>query len=195
MRKITILCCLLLFTFAVGPKTFAQDAAGVAKTGDSAKPAVPPVHYYQLQFVVEELGADGKPVNSRTYSTTVNTGDRTTMSIRSNSRIPIATGPTASNSNSVSALVNQQFQFVDVGVNIDSRDTREVGNKLAINLTAELNGLAQSSDANMHQPATRQNRWQATILIPVGKPSVAFASDSPDNKGSTRLVVTATLLQ
>jgi hypothetical protein len=194
MRKITILCCLLLLALVVGQKTFAQNAGGAsAKTEDSAKPAAPPIHYYQLQFVVEELGADGKPVNSRTYWTTVNTGDRNTMSIRSGSRVPVATSPVASNS--VSALVNQQFTYVDVGVNIDSRDTHEVGNKLAINLTADLTGLAQLPDADTHLRVTRQNRWQATILIPVGKPTVAFASDSLDSKGSTRLMVTATLLQ
>jgi hypothetical protein len=33
------------------------------------------------------------------------------------------------------------------------------------------------------------------VLIPIGKPSVVFTSDSLDNKGSMQLVVTATPLQ
>ena len=192
MRKITILCCLLLLTLSLGRKTFAQDTANTQtpKAQDTVKPAAAPVHYYHLDFVIEELGSDGKPVNSRNYSTTVNTEDRGTMSIRSGSRIPIATGSSAT-----SGKENEQFQFLDVGVNIDIRNTHEIGNKLALSLTTDLTGSAEPIDASMRWPVTRQNRWQATILVPVGKPTVAFASDSIDNKGETRVVVTATLLQ
>jgi hypothetical protein len=193
MRKITILCCLLLLMHSVGQKTFAQDTANTQtpKAQDTVKPASPPVHYYHLDFVIEELGTDGKPVNSRNYSTTVSTGPHGGMSIRTGSRIPIATGSTTANGRTDA----MQFQYIDVGVNIDVEEVREVGNQLAINLTADLTGPAQSDDPSVHQPIIRQNRWHAPLLVPIGKPSIAFTSDSLDNKGGTRVMVTATPIQ
>jgi hypothetical protein len=194
MRKINIFCCLLLLTLAFGYRTFAQDTSNAQeapKAQDSAKPATPPIHYYHLDFQIEELGADGKPVNSRTYSTSVSTDNHGNMSIRVGSKIPISTGSTFNDGKTVST----QFNYQDVGVDIDVLETHDVGRLIALNLTADVSGLAQASDANIRQPVIRQNRWHATVLIPVGKPTVIFTSDSIDSKGSTRVVVTATLLQ
>ena len=193
MRKITILCCVLLLTLTVGRNTFAQETVNTqaAKAQDTVKPAAPPVHYYHLDFVIEELGTDGKPVNSRSYSTTVGTGPRNGTSIRTGSRIPIATGSMTSSGKTEAT----QIQYIDVGVNFDVEDVHEVGGQLAINLKAEITGQAEPGDPSLHQPVIRQNRWQAPVLIPIGKRSVAFTSDSLDNKGGTRVVVTATLLQ
>ena len=193
MRKITMLCCLLLLTLPVGQKTLAQDTANTQapKAQDAAKAAVPPVHYYHLDFVIEELGSDGKPVNSRSYSTTVATGPHGGMSIRTGSRIPVATGSTSANGKTETT----QFQYVDVGVNFDVEEVHEVGSQLSINLTTDLTGLGEPVDPTTHQPIVRQNRWRAPVLIPIGKPSVAFKADSLDSKGGTRVVVTATPLQ
>jgi hypothetical protein len=185
MRKITIFCCLLLLSLTMGRKTFAQDTINTQASNaqDTAKAAAPPVHYYHLEFVIEEVEADGKPVNSRRYSTTVGTGPRNGMSIRTGSRIPIATG------------LQSQYQYIDVGVNFDVEEVHEVGSLLAINLTADLTGQAESTDPGLHQPIIRQNKWHAPVLIPIGKPTVAFTSDSLDDKGGTRVVVTATALR
>ena len=193
MRKLTILCCLLLLTLSTARRSFAQDTSNAQqapKAQDTAKPA-PPIHYYHLDFAIEELGSDGKPVNSRTYSTTVNTDIHSTMSIRIGSRIPISTGSTFNDGKTVST----QYQYEDVGVNIDVLDAHEVGRLLALNLSADLTSLGESTDPSIRQPVIRQNRWHAGVLIPVEKPTVVFTSDAIDNKGSTRLVVTATQLQ
>lgn len=37
-----------------------------------------------------------------------------------------------------------------------------------------------------------QNTWQSRVLVPIGKRTVVFTSDSLDSKGSTRVVVTVT---
>jgi hypothetical protein len=194
MRKITIFCCLLLLTLPFGHRTPAQDAGNApqaAKAQDTAKPPAPPVHYYHLDFVVEEVGSDGKPVNSRTYSTTVNTSSpRGGMSIRTGSRIPISTG-----SFNDGKTQNMQFQYENVGVYIDVGEAHEIDRELALNVSTELTSLAAAADPDTRQPVIRENKWQAPILIPIGKPSVVFTSDSLDSKGSTRVVVTATLLQ
>ena len=193
MHKITMICCLLLLALPARQKTLAQDTANTQgpKAQDTMKTAAPPVHYYRLDFLIEELGSDGKPVNSRSYSTTVATGPHGGMSIRTGSRIPVAIGSMSANGKTEST----QFQYVDVGVNFDVEEVHEVGSLLAINLTTDLTGLGEPMDPTTHQPIIRQNRWRAPVLIPIGKPSVAFKSDSLDNKGGTRVVLTATPIQ
>lgn len=182
MRKTIVVSCFVLFVFTLASHTWAQDQAKPAEPAKAAEP----VHYYHLEMVVQELGTDGKPTNSRTYTTTVSTDDRGSASIRTNSKIPIVTGSSAGNTS---------FQYQNVGVNIDARGAREVGRQLSFNLTADISSVAENRDANLHEPIIRQNRWQAVVLIPVGKPSVVFTSDALDSRGSMQLAVTATPMQ
>ena len=177
MRKITLYCCLLLLIVSCGRTALAQEAPKAPET-----PA-PPAHYYHVDFVVQELGSDGKAMNSRSYTTTVNTGSHEFISIRASSRIPVSTG------------VEHQFQYTDVGINIDARDAHEIGRQLALNLTADVSSIAATTDQSLRQPIVRQNKWQAAVLIPVGKATVVFASDALESKGSMQLMVNATPLQ
>ena len=196
MRQITLVCCLLFFTVIPGQKILAQDASGgqqSPKAQNSVPTPAPPTHFYRLDFAVEEIGADGKPVNSRAYSTVLGTDSHELMSIRTGSRFPIATGAFAATGNT--PVQSTQFQYVDLGVNFDVRDVREIGRQLSLNLTADLTGLAGPSDSATHQPVIRHNRWQGNVLIPIGKPTVVFSSDSLDSKGGTRILVTSTPLQ
>lgn len=188
MRKITFICCLLLCSLLVSHKAFAQDS----KPQESAKAPESPAHYYHLDFLVQELGADGKATNSRKYTTTVCTGLNETASIRAGSRIPVATG---SYGEMKSSIVNTQIQYMDVGVNIDASRAHEIDHQLYLDLTAAISSMAESSNQDLHQPVIRQNRWQSGVLFPIGKPTVVFTSDSLDSKGSMRVMVTATPLQ
>jgi hypothetical protein len=191
MRKSILTCCLLLTAAAFVPRAFSQDAA---KPVETPKAADPPAHYYHLEIVVQELGADGKATNSRSYTTTVSTDSREAQSsIRVGSRVPVLTGSFSTGGDNKG--VSTQFQYIDVGVNIDARRTREIGRQLSIDLTADVSSVASAPDPALHQPVVRQNKWQAVVLIAVGKPTVVFTSDSLDSKGSMQLVVTATPLQ
>jgi hypothetical protein len=177
MRKIAGSLLLLAVAVLLHPAC-AQDAP---KSNEAAKAAdTTPAAFYHLLFVVQELGADNKPVNSRSYTTTVSTNN--IGSIRTGSRIPVATGTNA-------------FQYVDVGVNFDIRQVTEIHHQLSLNLSAEISSLAETYDPNVHQPVIRQNSWHASVLIPIGKATTVFTSDALDNKGSLQVVVTATPLQ
>jgi len=192
MRKTNLICCILLAASAFAPRAFAQETP---QTAETAKTPEPPARYYHLEIVVQELGADGKATNSRSYTTTVSTDSREAQSsIRVGSRIPIASGSFTSGGDN-KPVVNTQFQYIDVGVNIDARRTREIGRQLSIDLTADVSSVASATDSALHQPIVRQNKWQAVVLIAVGKPTVVFTSDSLDSKGSMQLVATATPLQ
>lgn len=184
MRRMIFISCLLLFGFAYPSRAQAQDEP---KPAEAAKAAEPTTHYYHLELVVQELGKDGKPTNSRTYTTTVSTSTREMASIRTSSKIPIVTSETGSPS-------NFQYQYQNVGVNIDAQHAHEVGGELSLDLTADISTVADT-DARLRAPIIRENRWQSVILIPVGKPAVVFTSDALDSKGSMQLVVTATPMQ
>ena len=180
MKRTLMLCCVGLLAVVCCRIVLAQEDG---KGPDAAKAPELPVHFYHLEFVVQELGTDGKPVNSRSYTTMLSNGRGFVGSIRTGSRVPIQTSPSA-------------FQYMDVGVNFDVRNLRETNGKLAIDLAADISSLA--TPAGMSQPSTpvtRNNKWQAPILIPLSKPTVVFTSDSLDTKGAMQVVVTATPLQ
>jgi hypothetical protein len=193
MRKITLACCLVFLALAFGPKSFAQDDA---KTQDAAKTPAPPNHYYHLDIVVQEVSAEGKPVNSRSYSTTVVTNSHDRPSIRANSRIPVVTGVIPADAKD-NAAVNTQIEHHDIGVRIDISDVHDVGRLLTFNLVADVASIGgtETFGTNVHEPTIRHNQWDSAVLIPIGKPTVVFKSDDLDSKGSVQVVVTATLLQ
>jgi hypothetical protein len=190
MRKLALYCCILLLTPSLGTIIFAQsteDTENAPKAPHTANTPAPPAHYYHLDFVVEELNADGKPTNSRAYSTTASTNPKSYMLIRTETKVPVDIGPGVG--------TQRQFEWSDVHINIDVRSANEVGRQLALDLSADLVSLASSSDPSIQKPVTRQNKWQALVLVPVGKPTAVFKSDNLDGKGAKQLVVTATLLQ
>lgn len=195
MRKITIVSILLLATAGFGHKMIAQDQPSTSQP-PSAHDSAPHEHFYHLDFVVEDLNAEGKVVNSRNYSTTVSTNSHGTMSIRSGSKIPIATGSYSSgNGKEANPQVDTQFQYVDVGADFDVHDVHEVSSQLAFDLTAALSSVTAEVDLGAKEPVIRQNKWQAWVLIPIGKQSAVFSSDSEDSKGSTRVLVTAKAIE
>ena len=197
MRKIAISCFLLLILPFAG-RAFAQDEQQPkveSKAPEAAKQTEPPLHYYHLDFVVQEVGENGKPVNSRSYSCTVSTAYQEEDQIRIGSRVPIATGPTSSGAEPV----NVQYQFEDVGVNFDVKAVREVGSKLAMHLGAEVTGTGTGVHVggpnSIVVPVKNHNTWRTPVFIPIGKPTVVFTSDDIGSKGGMQVVVTATLLQ
>ena len=90
MRKIMSICGFLALALSFNHQILAQDAA---RAQDTTKAPEPPVHYYRLEFVAQEIGADGKPVNSRSYAGMASTGRvQGIVSVRTGSRIPVVTG-------------------------------------------------------------------------------------------------------
>jgi hypothetical protein len=197
MRKIAI-SCLLLLTLPFAGRVFAQgEQQAASKAPESAKAAEPPAHFYHIDLVVKEIGEDGKPTNSRNYSCTVSTARGEREQVRIGSKVPIATGSFMTNS--ANAEVNTQFQYQDVGVSFDVSDVHEMGEKLAMDLQASISGVGTNvrfgGENGITEPIVRQNRWQAPVLIPIGKPTTVFTSDDTDTKGGMQVVVTATPLQ
>lgn len=156
---------------------------------DTAAPS--PQHFYRLHFAVAELDALGKATNTRIYEETIATaggqpvGDQ---QIKTGSRVPIATGSYGSNS-----TANTQFQYIDLGVNLDVHDASEKGDRLGLRLKAEISSIARQTEiAGTGEPVIRQNVWDSLVLVTIGKPTVVFSSDDLDSKGKMQVELTAT---
>jgi hypothetical protein len=139
--------------------------------------------FYHLDFVVKEV-ADGKVINARNYSIIISTGrSGPGDSIRTGNKVPAQTGNPSPNA----------YDYIDVGVNIDCRDAREVESQLALNVAAELSNLAPGQTATSGSlPLLRQNKWRSDVILPLRKPTVIFSSDDPTSTHRMQVELTAT---
>jgi hypothetical protein len=148
----------------------------------------PPDHYYRLNLTVEQTNDAGQVTNSRSYVATIVTGGGT-QEIRTGSKVPVETG---------SANGNTQFQYIDVGVMVDVRNVKEVGDKLGFTLVTEVSSVAtgDKTSSGMNpapgEPIIRSDKWNSNVLIPIGKPTVVFSADDLEDKGKMQVEVTAT---
>ena len=130
--------------------------------------------YYRLEFSVKELES-GKATNIRSYSMMISTVD--TGVIRTGNKVPVSTG-TGPNS----------LTYLDIGVNIDCRGAKEIGDDLALNISAEVSSAATEQPTN--QPLIRVTRWSSNVIVPMRKPTTVFSSDDPTTKRQTQLELT-----
>jgi hypothetical protein len=181
MRKIMLLPS-LAFMFLLSTNT--MDSQEASEHPNVSKASETSARFFHLEFVVQELGADAKPINSRSYTMTASTARG--VSVRTGSRFPMVT----------EAGKSTAYQYVDLGINFDVSDVRETGNKLAVYITADVSSLAgENKSIATNPPVIRNNRWQAPVLLPLNKSTVVFTSDALDTKGSMQVLVTATPLQ
>jgi hypothetical protein len=148
-----------------GGSSFAQS--------QEAKPEEPG-KYLHLDFTVKELD-NGKVVSAHTYSTISAAG--TGCAIRSGEKVPTQTDKAA-------------FTYLDIGVNIDCNALRLVGNQLTLHIAADISGAVP--DASKPGPLIRQSRWNADVIVPLGKVTTLFSFDSSTPKRQTQLDLTAT---
>lgn len=160
-------------------------------------PAKPPAkaRFYRLDFVVKEV-EDGKTINSRAYFAIMSSANGASpTAIRTGSRVPVATPPNSSN-----------FQLYEVGVSIDCRsglmldvpqaEALESQGLLALNVTADITGLAPTEGMpNAQAAVTRNIRWASAVIVPVKKPTIIFSSDDVTSKRKVQLELTATPIQ
>jgi hypothetical protein len=169
--------------------------AGRAQNAPESTPPPAPQHFYHLQFAVEELDANGKVTNTRTYDETISTGSGPDQQIKTGSRVPIATGSYGS-SGTPANLANTQFQYIDLGVDLDVRNASEQGEKITFRLKAGITSIARQTEiAGIGEPVIRENTWDSTLTVPVGKPTVVYSSDDLDSKGKMQVEVTATKVE
>lgn len=130
-----------------------------------------PSKFYKLEFVVKEVDA-GRVLNSRAYTTTTSSNSGG-CSIRTSSRVP---GPPT----------------VNVGIDIDCAEVREVEGGLSMTVSAEVNSIPPESPQGGGAPIFRQNKWRSTLFVPLKKAIVIFSSDDVSSKHQMQVELTAT---
>lgn len=168
-------------------------AAGTALAQNAEPPKSPePQKFYKLEFVVKEVEA-GKVLNARSYSMTAAGGAQNAASIRAGSKVPIASGGFAQGG--AGAQSYRQFQYVDVGVNIDCRSIAELQRDLSLYVTAEVSSVpseAAAASVPTDPPMVRQNKWSSWTVVPLKKATLIFSSDDLASKRQMQLELTVT---
>jgi len=164
----------------------------VAMRAQNPPESTPPQHFYRLHFAMEELDAAGKVTNTRIYEETIATGPGPDQQIKTGSRVPIATGSYAS-SGSPATLSNTQFQYIDLGVDLEVRNAAEHNDNLSFRLKADISSIARQTEiGGIGEPVIRQNSWDSTVTVPIGKQTLVYTADDLDSKGKMQVEVTAT---
>jgi hypothetical protein len=160
---------------------------GIGQESGSLTPTPkPPEHFYRLSLTVEQTDDAGKVTNTRNFVATVVSAGGGTQSIRTGERVPVQT----------SSEHADQWQYMDLGVNFDIRDVTEVGSSLSFRLAAALSSLANPADSRSAEtaihPVIRENKWDSSVLVPVGKPTIVFSADDLQDKGKMQVELTVT---
>jgi hypothetical protein len=143
-----------------------------------------PNGFYHLDFVTKELD-DNKLINTRTYSMTVS--DKAAGNIRTGSRVPVATNSGGSGGG------NTQFTYIDLGVNIDCRDLRELSGQLTLSVSADISAATtESGSVSNPNPVIRQYKWNSAVIVPLRKATQIYSSDDLGSKRKFQLELTAT---
>lgn len=151
--------------------------SGAQSTAKAAEPAQGGTKPYRLVWTISEMDA-GKQVGTQHFAMVLLAGGRTTMKL--GSKVPVVTG---SYSGSSAASVQTQFQYIDVGLNIDAF-LEDVGNGLRLKSKVEQSSVADEKlTGDVREPIIRQAVMEGTSLVSLHKPLRLGSLDVP---GSTR---------
>lgn len=160
---------MLLAVLCAGGMLFGQD-----------KGSTQPTRFYKLDFTVKEIDG-GKVINQRSYMLPIVTPAEAGQNgeIRAGEKIPYSgsAGPS----------------LIDVGVNIDCRNAREIGDLLSLNVSADISSVGVSSEKGS-LPLIRETKMNSFVLVPHKKATLIFSSDEPSSKGQLQIELTATPL-
>ena len=146
---------------------------------------------YKLDYVIAEL-ENGKRTGAQEYSMLVEgLSDRAKSDwgrLRVGTRIPISTaGPGAGGG---------QFQYMDVGVNIDALARFLDESSMGLTTKIEVSSVVPTAETEKlrtaaGQPTMRHFRTENDVRLPFAKPVVLFTMDEPNSKRSFQVLVTA----
>lgn len=146
---------------------------------------------YKVEYVFSEL-QDSKRVNTRSY--TVLVGPIEKASLRLGSRIPVATGSFINGSKEGTPAVPMptQFQYMDVGVNIDC-SVDPLDSDVGLHTNVDISRLAPEN--RIGQPIVRTTRISVHNVVPLGKQTMVASADEVDTTGRFQIEATVTKIK
>ena len=126
---------------------------------------------YKVDFTIRDTGdAGGK--TGRKYSLLVNRNQKTVFKV--GNRVPVTTGGTSGGT-----LVNTQFTYIDVGLNIDCV-VAEAGSKFAIRADLDIStAVMPDKNSSVQNPTISQIKLNLDTTVGAGKPTVVASFDDP----------------
>jgi len=135
---------------------------------------------FLVTFVARELDENGKVVNSRRYDTMIGAvPDTRPGSIRTGAKVPITV---------IAKGGGNEVSYLDVGVSFDVNRPRVVdGNRMAMQVNAEISSLDPATINADNRPTIRQNRWVGDVQVLIGEHKVIFSSDDLASKRTMQI--------
>jgi hypothetical protein len=131
---------------------------------------------------------DSKKVNTRSY--TVLLGPLEKASLRLGSRIPVATGSfVTTGSKEGTPAIPMQFQYMDVGVNIDC-SVDPLDSEVGLHTNVDISRLAPEN--RIGQPIVRQTKISVHNVVTLGKQTMVTSADEVDTPGRFQIEATVT---
>jgi type II secretory pathway component GspD/PulD (secretin) len=141
---------------------------------------------YKLNFTVAEMEG-GKRVGVQHVSMFVEDGQRATL--KSGSRVPIATGSTGQ-------PPQTEFTYLDIGTNFDVMTTSAAGDGVTLKCKVEQSSLVEEKlIAGVQEPVIRQSVLENVSLLKEGTPQVLGAVDIAGSTRRLEIEVTAELVK
>jgi len=163
---------LLLLCAAYLPRTAAQE---MAKQEDAQPTAL---SSYKVDYTVSELD-NGKKVNSRSYSMLIRAQTASKWAgsgprrLRVGSKVPVTVGVNSTNG----------LDYLDIGMNIDSRLMPAGDGKIAIGVNWEYSTVENEQEREMGHPVIRHVSSQVESVVPLDKTTIV---SEVDDVASTR---------
>jgi hypothetical protein len=146
------------------------------KAKDSTTTEQKPVSAYRIELSVREI-ENGKRLNSRNYMMLVE--EDKNGRIRVGNRVPYQSG-------------EKQYQYVDVGMNIDCRPREKEGG-VAVYMGVEISSVApEERAAPTFNPVFRTQRIEVAPIVTLGKPTLVATMDDVVTNRRYEIEVTAT---
>lgn len=173
----------LVLVLAIGFFTVHSLAQEKAASSDQQR-------VFKLVFALSELEG-GKKINTRQY--TVIQTEHSKATIKVGNRVPVVLGAFGA-----SGPPSNQWQYIDVGFNLESRLLQETQEALYLALNIDVSGTIapeQNSSTSQTNPMIRSMRQELQSAVPLGKPTVVTIIDDVNSKRTYQLEVTATAVK
>jgi hypothetical protein len=172
MKRTSLLLSLIVALLVAVPLHAQEEKpkADTAKT-EASRPAPRPVTWYRVDVTVNEFD-DGKKSNTRHYTVHINdTGDRS--STKFGTRVPVTR-----------SAQNGDFNYIDVGLNLNARIVGERGEHNILELAFELSSFAIPEQAKQTAPGVpilRQVQTTVSLPLTISKPLPVAVLDDPNS--------------
>jgi hypothetical protein len=170
MKRTTLLLSIILALMAAMPLRAQDKPKPEENRAETTRSASNPVSWYKVDITVTEFD-DGKKVNARRYTVHINDrGDRSITDF--GTRVPVPTGS------------NGQFNYIDVGLNINLRIIPAGAERSMLELGFSLSSFAIPEQAKQTAPGVpilRQVRTSSSIPVATSKPTVVASLDDPNS--------------